>query len=115
MGRGAGEEATQGVKRRQGLGARQLRSLRKMRDEVRISEGADTDPKFAGGQCGIVSECVEAIPGLEYFTYQVGCYITDDDQLIYDHCFCRAPDGTVLDATADQFGEGDDIRLVFRS
>jgi hypothetical protein len=86
------------------------------RELVRIEEGGTVDWQEAGGQCAITSDCVsglldeQGISGSE--PYPCGCYVTDDDRLVWDHCWVDLADGSILDPTADQFCEGDDVRLV---
>ena len=91
----------------------QLAALTSLRAEIRLQEGGSTDYRQAGGCCGVIAECVPDVPGLEAFEFTVGCYVTDTDELIYDHVFNRRADAVIIDASADQFAEpGETIRAL---
>ena len=76
--------------------------IRAVREEVREDGG--------GGQCHEVAGWIE----FEYgWPAKSGAY-TDlaDDTICEFHFWNILPDGAILDSTADQFGEGNDIRIV---
>jgi hypothetical protein len=74
-----------------------------VREKVREAEDNDRC-------CGIVSEELAGmIPGAQEF---YGAYITADDTFIEDHAWVDLPGGRILDATVDQFNEGEDVRIV---
>lgn len=81
-----------------------IRAIRKIRHEARRSEGG-------GGMCHLVSEWIEHYLGWERVS---GTYLCKDGDVICGggHLWNVLPDGAVLDSTADQFGEGHDIRIV---
>ena len=63
-----------------------------------------------GGACHLVSEIIEAEWGFER---EDGTYCTPDQRdICVGHYWNLLPDGSILDATADQFGEGHSIRLI---
>lgn len=77
--------------------------IRKIVDDVRRDEGA-------GGQCGFVSEMLANKYGWEHHG---GYYHAPDGRVIGDHQWnVHGPSGTIIDATADQHGEGHDIRVI---
>ena len=76
--------------------------IRAMRHAVRIAAGR-------GGQCGEVAEWICRRSG---WTNVGGMYLSPSLEPIGDHVWNVLPDGSILDATADQFCEGHDIRLV---
>lgn len=77
--------------------------IRKMREKVRAEEGG-------GGYCHVMSEIIMDVFGWKWFS---GTY-TDpkDDPICPAHVWNILPDGALLDSTADQFGEGHDIRII---
>lgn len=76
--------------------------IRAIRREVRIAAGR-------GGQCGEVAEWIYGRFG---WTKVGGMYLSASLEPIGDHVWNVLPNGSILDATADQFCEGHDIRLV---
>jgi hypothetical protein len=83
--------------------AADLQEIRRIRHEVRCAEGE-------GGQCGFVAEII-----MNRFRWPMhgGTYCNDiDEPICNDHVWNVLPDGTILDATADQMGLGHDIRIV---
>lgn len=77
--------------------------IRELREEIRIEEGG-------GGMCAIVSEVLYVEHGWEI---RSGVYTTKNGEVICEaHLWNVATDGTLIDATADQFGEGHDIRII---
>lgn len=81
-----------------------IRAIEKVRIEARRSEGG-------GGMCHMVSEWIEDVLGWERVS---GTYLSADGEPICGggHLWNILPDGAILDATADQFGEGHDIRVI---
>lgn len=78
------------------------RQIRAWRKECRINNGG-------GGMCHEVSEIIEQEWGWERIS---GTYCHSDGKIVcYAHYWNAMPDGTVVDSTADQFGE-DDIRVI---
>lgn len=65
------------------------------------------DPGAIPGGCGWLSEIIERDYG---WLCEGGCYLTPAGHI--DHFWNLLPDGSILDASADQFGEnGDGIRI----
>lgn len=83
--------------------AEDIRAIRRIRHDARREEG--------GGMCHVVSEWIEHIFGWERVS---GTYLCKDGDIICGggHLWNILPDGAILDATADQFGEGYDIRII---
>jgi hypothetical protein len=80
-----------------------LEQIRVIRDQIRAEEGG-------GGMCHYVAETLAARLGWEDIS---GVYTSLQGEVICEaHHWNRMPDGTIVDATADQFGEGHDVRLV---
>lgn len=80
-----------------------LDELRELRRRIRDDEGG-------GGMCHFVSECIQMEYGWQRF---MGTYTAiDGDVICSAHLWNILPDGSILDATADQFGEGHDIRII---
>lgn len=77
--------------------------LRAWRDAAREEEGG-------GGLCHVVTEYLEG----EYGWGRVSvAYLSPAGEVICaPHVINVLPDGSLFDPTADQFGEGDDIRLI---
>lgn len=65
-----------------------------------------------GGMCHRVARAVDSRFGWPMVTE--GTYLSRDDEVICGsgHCWNVLPDGSVLDATADQWCEGHDVRIV---
>lgn len=77
--------------------------IRAMREQIRQEEGG-------GGYCHMVSEWIARVYGWERAS---GTYCARNRDVICSaHYWNVLPDGSILDATADQFGEGNDIRVV---
>ena len=81
--------------------------IKGVRDEVRLGEAGTTDVKKSGGRCGIVSEEL-ANHGYGYEFY--GAYRTPKG--LIEHAWIDHPEGHILDATRDQFGEHPGISIV---
>lgn len=81
----------------------QIEAIRRLREECRVEDGG-------GGQCSVVSEEL----GLAYgWHIATGAYTALNGEVICeDHAWNVLPDGSIVDATADQFGEGFDVRIV---
>jgi hypothetical protein len=79
------------------LPAAVLDRLRVIRRRVRLESGRPHD-----GRCGKVAEAIEAALG---WAYRWGHLRLLDGWMCWIHCWNRLPDGTVVDATADQFEE----------
>jgi hypothetical protein len=63
-----------------------------------------------GGMCEIVSECLRQ---RHQWVPMVVSYLSEDGRIICaDHTVVILPDGSLLDATRDQFGEGHSISLI---
>ena len=92
------------MKRFPGLTPGFLKKLRTARHEERICNGG-------GGSCHLVSEWIEAEYG---WTRVSGTYTTADykEPIVPGHYWNLLPNGSILDATADQLGEGHDVRIV---
>lgn len=77
--------------------------LRNLRHLCRIDNGG-------GGACHVISEFLENKYGWMRFS---GAYLSRDGEVIDSgHLWNYLPDGSILDATADQHGEGNDIRVI---
>lgn len=77
--------------------------LRAWRDTAREEEGG-------GGLCHVVTENLEAEYGWGRASV---AYLSPAGEVICaPHVINILPDGSLFDPTADQFGEGDDIRLI---
>lgn len=82
----------------------QIRDIRSIRKEVRDEEGVTS------GMCHFVSEIIHNKYG---WTQWSGVYTDPNGDIICSaHLFNILPNGALLDATADQFGEGHDIRVI---
>jgi hypothetical protein len=82
-----------------------LRRIAEIREMTRAETG--------GGPCSAaIAAAVE-----RYFGWQRRCgvYLTDMGEPIAAHVWNVLPMGEILDATADRFGEGRDIRVVLPS
>lgn len=78
--------------------------IRNIRKKIRDEEGEDT------GMCHVVSEVIENKFGWPRWS---GVYTAPSGDMICSaHLFNVLPNGALLDATADQFGEGNDIRII---
>lgn len=93
-------------KRFPGLTPAFVKRIRQIRHQCRIDN-------HGGGSCHLVSEWLEHEYGWERIS---GTYTTADykEPLVTGHYWNLLPDGSILDATADQLGEGADIRVVPR-
>lgn len=81
----------------------QVDAVRCLREEVRAEEGG-------GGYCHVVSEVLACEYGWSLFS---GAYTSLAGEVICEaHVWNLLPDGSILDATADQFGEGHDVRVL---
>jgi hypothetical protein len=79
-----------------------LRRIAEIREMIRAETG--------GGPCSAaVAAAVE-----RYFGWQrrCGAYLSEAGEPIATHVWNVLPMGEILDATADRFGEGEDIRVV---
>lgn len=85
------------------LRAPDVDKLRALREEVRISEGG-------GGMCHVMMEILWKEKGWEGLSVS---YLDPQGLVICaGHCINFLPDGSILDSTADQFGEGHDVRIL---
>jgi hypothetical protein len=73
-----------------------LERVRAIRRRVRLESGRPD------GRCGKVAEAIEAELG---WAYRWGHLRLRDGRICWIHCWNQRPDGTVVDATADQFEE----------
>lgn len=104
-----------GPVRRLTLTKKQIAEIEQLRSEVRLEEGGSRSWRKAGGQCGIVSSCVAGMLqdwGVDACEYWGGAYLMENGKICWDHCWVELPDGTLVDATTDQFQEGDSVRVV---
>lgn len=78
--------------------------IRNLRHQIRTEEGG-------GGMCHFVSEVIYNKFGWQQ---ESGSYLAPNGDVICGggHLWNVLPDGAILDATADQFGEGQDIRII---
>jgi hypothetical protein len=94
-----------------------LEQVRCIRRRVRLESGRPD------GRCGKVAEAIEAELG---WAYRWGHLRLLDGGICWIHCWNQLPDGTVVDATADQFEErglgdvavlspGDPLHTCYRS
>jgi hypothetical protein len=90
-----------------GLTPEFLAKLREIRHQCRIDNGG-------GGSCHLVSEWLDDEYGWDRVS---GTYTSADyqDVAITGHLWNLLPDNSILDATADQTGEGHDIRVIHPS
>lgn len=80
-----------------------LDRIRRERHECRVENGG-------GGSCHLVTEWLEHEFGLERMAVS---FLTPDGTLaVSGHYVSLAADGTIVDATADQFGQGHDVRIL---
>lgn len=86
--------------------------LTKLRDDIRKDVGGSASYHQAGGQCGAIAEELEAQWPDVLTSYLSGAYVDQQDRLCEDHAWVEFADGTILDLAADQFEEGDDLRLL---
>jgi hypothetical protein len=73
-----------------------IERVRAIRRRVRLASGRPD------GRCGKVAEAIEAELG---WAYRWGHLRLSDGGICWIHCWNQLPDGTVVDATADQFEE----------
>jgi hypothetical protein len=73
-----------------------LERVRAIRRQVRLESGRPD------GRCGKVAEAIQTELG---WAYRWGHLRLLDDGICWIHCWNQLPDGTVVDATADQFEE----------
>lgn len=88
------------------MGAAALEVVRVIRRRVRLASGRPD------GRCGKVAEAIQAAMG---WAYRWGHLRLLDGGICWIHCWNECLDGTVVDATADQFEErwvGDDGGVV---
>lgn len=76
------------------------------RAEIRTAAGG------GGGQCSIVTEWAALDLFADARFGYGGYYIDRARNAVIAHFWVNLPDGWLLDLTADQFGEGDDYRLL---
>lgn len=77
--------------------------IEKLREEIRIEEGG-------GGMCHVVTECLAAKYGWERLA--VSYTDTLGRVICCGHLISALPDGSLLDPTADQMGEGFSVRVL---
>ena len=73
-----------------------LERVRAIRRQVRLESGRPD------GRCGQVAEALQTELG---WAYRWGHLQLLDDEICWIHCWNQLPNGTVLDATSDQFEE----------
>jgi hypothetical protein len=78
------------------IGPADLERVRAIRRRVRLESGRPD------GRCGKVAEAIAAELG---WTYRWGHLRLLDGGICWIHCWNQLPDGTIVDATADQFEE----------
>src|ERR671932_709523 len=78
------------------IGSADLEQVRAIRRRVRLASGRPD------GRCGKVAEAIQAELG---WAYRWGHLRLLDGGICWIHCWNELPDGTVVDATADQFEE----------
>lgn len=95
---------TEGLKPKLRPTPQDIAEIEKERHAIRAAEGG-------GGMCHFVSEWIEHNFGWERAS---GTYLTPAGEVICGggHYWNILPDGAILDATADQFGEGHGVRIV---
>ncbi|MGY3581955.1 hypothetical protein ACVIGB_001122 [Bradyrhizobium sp. USDA 4341] len=81
-----------------------LLEIRTVRQQFRLAAGC-------GGQCGDVAEYICSRWG---WANVGGVYLAPSLEPIGDHVWNVLPDGSILDATADQFSEGHDVRFLLK-
>jgi hypothetical protein len=74
-----------------------------LREDIRAAEGG-------GGMCHVVSEMMEAKYGWPMLS--VAYLSPDGDVICAAHVVSLLPDGSVIDWTRDQFGEGHSVSLI---
>lgn len=80
-----------------------VEGLRALRAEIRMEEGG-------GGMCHMVTEVISHHHDVERLWVS---YLDRVGEVICAaHMICILQDGTILDPTADQFGEGHDVRIL---
>jgi ribosomal protein S18 acetylase RimI-like enzyme len=83
---------------------------RKHLDDIRAMVHAVRSHECHGGQCGFTSENLAREHGWPMYG---GIYHAPDGRPIGDHVWnVHEPSGTIIDSTADQFGEGHDVRVL---
>ena len=79
-------------------------------DDVRAIREDCRQYAGCGGQCHAVADILMSKYG---WPSEYGVYLAPSMEPVGgDHSWNRLPDGSILDATADQFQEGHDIRMV---
>jgi hypothetical protein len=78
------------------ISSAELAKARAIRRHVRLESGRPD------GRCGKVAEAIEAELG---WSYRWGHLRLLDGGICWIHCWNQLPDGTIVDATADQFEE----------
>ena len=77
--------------------------IERLREEIRVEEGG-------GGMCHVVTECLTAQYGWERIP--VSYLDTLGRVICCGHLISVLPDGSLLDPTADQMGEGYSVRVL---
>lgn len=80
-----------------------MAELRRLRHDCRVENGG-------GGCCHIVTEVLEERHG--WTKLSVAYLAPSMEVALAPHLISLLPDGSLLDATVDQFADGDDIRLI---
>jgi hypothetical protein len=79
-------------------------------DDIRAMVHRVRSDECHGGQCGFTSENLARQHGWPMYG---GIYHARDGRPIGDHVWnVHEPSGTIIDSTADQFGEGHDVRVL---
>jgi hypothetical protein len=91
-------------RRLDGLTPELVDEIETLREEIRRAEGG-------GGMCHFVTEVLQARYGWERLSVS---YLTIEGEVICGggHVVNILPDGSVLDPTRDQFGEGHSVSLI---
>lgn len=84
------------------LDSRVLRHIVELRETIRRDSG--------GGACAVAA--AQALERSFGWPSCRGIYMSCAGEPISPHCWNFRPDGAIVDATADRFGEGNDVRLV---
>ena len=78
-------------------------------DWIRMERHLIREEEGGGGQSAFLADAIERELGWPSFT---GVYLAPSGEPIRVHAWNVLPDGRILDATADQFGEGRDLAVV---
>lgn len=98
------KDIVEATKAFRGLTPALVKKIEQIRHDSRVDNGG-------GGACHLVSEWIEELYGWARVS---GVYTSPDyrEPEIVGHYWNLLPDGSILDSTADQLGQGHDIRVV---